>query len=141
VFHDVGARKRAEEELHAANAKLGAWVAELEKGEVLVRVEDNGVRLEARRWGPFWGAFIHAVRNAVDHGIEPTPADLRRALLPDGLSTADTVTEVSGRGLGMAALLGAPRALGGELGVDTRAGAGTTLRMTFPRAASPAPSA
>jgi diguanylate cyclase (GGDEF)-like protein len=30
VFHDVGARKRAEEELRVANAKLGAWVAELE---------------------------------------------------------------------------------------------------------------
>ena len=31
VFHDVGARKRAEEELRVANAKLGAWVAELER--------------------------------------------------------------------------------------------------------------
>jgi diguanylate cyclase (GGDEF)-like protein/PAS domain S-box-containing protein len=31
VFHDVGARKRAEEELRAANAKLNAWVAELER--------------------------------------------------------------------------------------------------------------
>jgi diguanylate cyclase (GGDEF)-like protein len=31
VFRDVGARKRAEEELQAANAKLGGWVAELER--------------------------------------------------------------------------------------------------------------
>jgi diguanylate cyclase (GGDEF)-like protein len=31
VFHDVGARRRAEEELRAANAKLGDWVAELER--------------------------------------------------------------------------------------------------------------
>jgi diguanylate cyclase (GGDEF)-like protein len=31
VFHDVGARKRAEEELRVANTKLGAWVAELER--------------------------------------------------------------------------------------------------------------
>jgi PAS fold/GAF domain len=31
VFRDVGARKRAEEQLQAANAKLGAWVAELER--------------------------------------------------------------------------------------------------------------
>lgn len=31
VFRDVGARKRAEEELQAANSKLAAWVAELER--------------------------------------------------------------------------------------------------------------
>jgi diguanylate cyclase (GGDEF)-like protein len=31
VFHDVGARKRAEEELRIANVKLGAWVSELQR--------------------------------------------------------------------------------------------------------------
>lgn len=31
VFHDVGARRRAEEELRAANAKLNDWVGELER--------------------------------------------------------------------------------------------------------------
>ena len=35
VFHDVGARKRAEEELRVANAKLGAWVAELERRAIV----------------------------------------------------------------------------------------------------------
>lgn len=31
LFHDIGARKRAEEELHAANSKLAGWVTELER--------------------------------------------------------------------------------------------------------------
>ncbi len=31
IFHDIGARKRAEEELRAANVKLAAWVTELER--------------------------------------------------------------------------------------------------------------
>jgi diguanylate cyclase (GGDEF)-like protein len=30
VFHDIGARKQAEEELRKANSKLGEWVSELE---------------------------------------------------------------------------------------------------------------
>jgi HAMP domain-containing protein/signal transduction histidine kinase len=42
----------------------------LGKGAVNVAVEPNGVRLDARGWAPFWSAFVHVVRNALDHGIE-----------------------------------------------------------------------
>lgn len=31
----------------------------------------NGVRLDARRWAPFWSSFVHLLRNSIDHGIEP----------------------------------------------------------------------
>lgn len=37
---------------------------------VEVEVDDQGVRLDPQRWAPFWAAFVHAVRNAIDHGIE-----------------------------------------------------------------------
>ncbi len=42
----------------------------LKKQEPAVVIEDNDVRLPADRWSGFWGAFIHLVRNALDHGIE-----------------------------------------------------------------------
>lgn len=42
----------------------------LGKGDVAVEIADHGVRLDATRFRPFWTAFSHAVRNAVDHGIE-----------------------------------------------------------------------
>ena len=35
--------------------------------EVIVQVDD--LRLESRRWDPLWTDLVHAVRNAVDHGI------------------------------------------------------------------------
>jgi two-component system chemotaxis sensor kinase CheA len=38
--------------------------------EITVGVDDRGPRLEPTRWSPFWAAFVHAVRNAIDHGIE-----------------------------------------------------------------------
>ncbi len=161
----------------------------LEKSEVRVEIDDRGVRLDARRWAAFWTNFVHAVRNAVDHGIEPAdvrlaagkPAegqialrtyeekdrivveiaddgkgidwaalaeraaklglsvasqeDLKRALFADGVSTAGSVTDVSGRGVGMGALLEGTRALGGEISVQSAAGRGTTLRFTFPASA------
>jgi two-component system, chemotaxis family, sensor kinase CheA len=156
----------------------------LGKEGVSVRVESNSVRLEPKRWSAFWQTFVHGVRNAIDHGIEPaserdgkpalgtltlrsyieanrvvieieddgrgvdwtkiadrarerglactTHQDLNAALFVGGLSTAAEVTEVSGRGIGMGALLAGTRALGGELDVLSVTGVGTTVRMKFP---------
>jgi two-component system chemotaxis sensor kinase CheA len=147
------------------------------------------MRLDHRRWAGFWAAFIHAVRNALDHGIEraeeratlgkrqagtlalrtfeekdrfvveisddgrgidwsriaerarsaglpaSTPSDLERALFVDGISTAASVTDVSGRGVGMGALLSATETLGGKLSIESARNKGTTMRFTFPPAA------
>ncbi|HKQ68602.1 MAG TPA: ATP-binding protein [Polyangiaceae bacterium] len=50
--------------------------------EIAARVEHDEVRLDGRHWAKFWGAFVHAVRNAVDHGIEP-PEHRRSAGKPE----------------------------------------------------------
>lgn len=44
----------------------------LGKGEIAVEQEAGRLRLPAETWAPFWSAFVHVVRNAVDHGIEST---------------------------------------------------------------------
>ncbi len=158
----------------------------LEK-EVKVQVDGQGLRIDPKHWGTFWNAFIHAMRNAVDHGLEATSdrvaqgkpalgniilrtsvrgdrfvveivddgrginwaelarkaaalglpattdADLRNALFRDGVSTAEYVTDLSGRGLGMGAIRSATAALGGVIEVETQPHTGTTLRMVFPK--------
>lgn len=38
---------------------------------VSVVVEPDGARVAPERWSSFWSAFVHVVRNAVDHGVEP----------------------------------------------------------------------
>jgi len=44
----------------------------LGKGEVTIVPEVTGdVRFDRQRLAPFWAAFTHAVRNALDHGLEP----------------------------------------------------------------------
>ncbi len=40
------------------------------KGSISVDVQDHQLRLDSRVWAPFWSAFVHVVRNAVDHGLE-----------------------------------------------------------------------
>jgi two-component system chemotaxis sensor kinase CheA len=63
-----------------------------------------------------------------------TEQDLVSALFWDGLSTAEGITEVSGRGVGMSAVREAARALGGTVSVASTPGAGTTIRFCFPLA-------
>ena len=40
------------------------------KTDVEVRIEPNELRFNSERFAPFWSAFIHVLRNTVDHGIE-----------------------------------------------------------------------
>ena len=54
----------------------------LGKPPLQIHVADNGVRLDPSRWGGFWAAWIHALTNTVDHGIEP-PAVRRAAGKPE----------------------------------------------------------
>jgi len=55
--------ERIGRQIHALNRRL-------RKGEVSVVSEHNRVRIDAESFSEFWSAFNHAVRNAVDHGLE-----------------------------------------------------------------------
>jgi HPt (histidine-containing phosphotransfer) domain-containing protein/two-component sensor histidine kinase len=155
---------------------------------VRVEIDDGGVRLDPRRWAPFWSTFVHAVRNAIDHGVEDagerkqsgkpetarvelssavengaltieirddgrgvdwervrgraiklglpdgTHDELVEALFADGLSTKDEITDLSGRGVGLAALRAAASLEGGNLTLVSEARRGTCLRFRFPLA-------
>jgi two-component system chemotaxis sensor kinase CheA len=50
----------------------------------------------------------------------------------EGLSTAAQVSQVSGRGVGLAAVRATVERLGGAVGVASQSGRGTTVRLTLP---------
>jgi chemotaxis protein histidine kinase CheA len=61
-----------------------------------------------------------------------TQHELIEALFTDGVSTKDTVTDASGRGVGLAALRAAARIEGGRVTIASRPHRGTSLRFEFP---------
>lgn len=63
-------REPAERRLTRISEQTKMLAKRLGKGDVVVVTESNNVRLDAERWAPFWGAFVHMIRNAIDHGIE-----------------------------------------------------------------------
>ena len=59
-------------------------------------------------------------------------AGLLQLLARPGLSTAETVTDLSGRGVGVDAVLSRVQALGGRLDLATAEGAGTAITIRLP---------
>jgi two-component system chemotaxis sensor kinase CheA len=110
--------------------------ARRERDRVLVEIADDGKGMDPaalRRAAVARGALDEASAAALDDR-----AALLLACLP-GVSTADEVTEVSGRGVGMDAVKRAVEALGGALDVESTPGAGTrwTLRLPLTLAVQP----
>jgi two-component system chemotaxis sensor kinase CheA len=94
---------------------------------VLIRIEDDGAGIDP-----------DAIRRkGVEKGmISPDAAladkDLYALILAPGFSTAQQVTDVSGRGVGMDVVKQAIDALRGTLEIDSRRGAGTTITLKLP---------
>jgi len=55
----------------------------LGKPPLEVHQEAHGIRLDTVRWNGFWAACVHALNNALDHGIE-APQVRREAGKPEG---------------------------------------------------------
>ncbi len=98
--------------------------------DVSVEVDGQGLLIDPKPWGTFWSAFIHVVRNAVDHGIESTEERLAQGKPARGVIVLRTwlredrfVVEIAddGRGINWAELarkatdLGLPAATEADL--------------------------
>ena len=97
--------------------------ARLNDDALLIEVSDDGRGID-------WPKVRERARGlGLPHA---TPANLTDALFAPGLSTADEVSETSGRGVGMSAILAECRALGGACTLHSEPGRGTRLTFTFP---------
>jgi len=88
-----------------------------------VEISDDGRGID-------WAKVAASARRA---GLPCTSAeDLTDAIFRDGVTTRESVSEISGRGVGMAAMRAACRALGGEVVISSDLGRGTTVRFCLP---------
>jgi two-component system, chemotaxis family, sensor kinase CheA len=106
----------------------------LERGnKAQVTIADDGKGLDKAR----------ILAKAIELGLViPENADrmsegeICRLILHPGFSTAEVVTELSGRGVGMDVVAAAVQRLGGAIDVQTTAGLGTRFILTIPLSAS-----
>ncbi len=115
-----------EPEVRALSGKPAAGTlglsAQRHEGKLVISVRDDGC-------GVNWDKLRDkAAARGLPH---QTRDDLIEALFSDGVSTKDTATDVSGRGVGLAALRQVVRDLGGSIEVETAAHQGTMFRFVL----------
>ncbi|WP_147124721.1 chemotaxis protein CheA [Shimia ponticola] len=96
-------------------------------GQVIVELSDDGAGIDR----------ASVQRKAETQGIigpnaRLSDAEIDALLFHPGLSTAKTVSDVSGRGVGMDVVRSAIHALGGRLMVESRPGQGTRFSIALP---------
>ena len=104
-------------------------IARHEGNHVLLLVSDDGKGLKAeaiKQKALEKGLVSKAELDAMD------PSDVMRLIFMSGFSTAETVTDVSGRGVGMDVVRTKIEALGGTLELDSTPGQGTRVRIRLP---------
>jgi two-component system chemotaxis sensor kinase CheA len=94
---------------------------------VVIEVADDGAGLDERR----------IVERAVERGLlaegaTPGPRELTRLLCRPGFSTAERVSDISGRGVGLDVVERTAAALRGSVEVESRPGEGATFRIRLP---------
>lgn len=105
----------------AGSVRLESRVREDGRFEVKISDDGRGIDLERLR------------ERAVALGIKPgQEASDVRLVFADGLSTAQEVSEIAGRGYGLSAVVQELERRGGRVSIDTEPGHGTSFRFSFP---------
>ena len=97
--------------------------------QVVIQISDDGRGLDRRK----------IVRRAIERSLI-TPheserlneAEILQLIFTPGLSTADEVTEISGRGVGMDVVKSTVESLKGKIQIRSEAGKGATFRLLVP---------
>ena len=129
VDHGLEAPDKREKQGKPRGGTIALTVSQTEGGKVKILIADNGAGIDPER----------VKKKAASLGIiteqDMEQLDDRDALslvLQSGVSTSPIITEISGRGLGLAIVQEKVEKLGGFLSLDTVLGRGTSFRLELP---------
>jgi chemosensory pili system protein ChpA (sensor histidine kinase/response regulator) len=132
VVHGV---ERPEERVARGKPEVGRIRLELhrEGAEVMVRVSDDGAGMNLQKIREKGLAL-----GLIQQGQTLSDEDAMQLILEPGFSTAGTITQQAGRGVGMDVVATEIKRLGGALHMESQPGAGTqfTIRLPFTLAIS-----
>jgi two-component system chemotaxis sensor kinase CheA len=120
-----------EERLAAGKPQTGTirLAAEHVNESIIVTIHDDGRGIDANRVRR--KAVERGMMDAASAAALPDSEALRLVFAP-GFSTAEQISQLSGRGVGMDVVRSAVERVGGRVDLESQAGAGTTVRVTLP---------
>jgi two-component system chemotaxis sensor kinase CheA len=99
-----------------------------ERSTVTIRVTDDGRGVDREKVL----ARARATGLVVASRTELSDDELVRLISRSGFSTAERVTDISGRGVGIDAVMNRVRSMGGAVEIRSKAGEGTTVTVRLP---------
>lgn len=121
--------EQADERIAAGKPAEGTLTlsAEHRSGRILIRIGDDGKGIDRER------VFAKAVeKGLISPDTVMSKEEIDLLIFAPGFSTAQTVTNVSGRGVGMDVVRQNVKDLGGRITIDSEPGKGTTFTLTLP---------
>jgi two-component system chemotaxis sensor kinase CheA len=101
--------------------------AEQRGARIIIRVRDDGRGIDRAR------VLAKAIeKGLVAPDVTPSDEEIDQLICAPGFSTADAVSNISGRGVGMDVVRSNVEALGGRIEITSEPGAGTTFTMILP---------
>lgn len=100
--------------------------AEHQGGNICIEVTDDGAGLNRER------ILAKAQSQGMAVSENMTDEEVGMLIFAPGFSTAEAVTDVSGRGVGMDVVKRNIQEMGGHVEIQTKQGAGTTIRILLP---------
>ena len=101
--------------------------ARRERSRVVIVVHDDGRGIDRRRV-----AIEARSRGLLPEDVEPSDQELLRIMSRPGFSTAEKVTNLSGRGVGLNVVEDTIRGVGGSVELRSEEGVGTTFLLELP---------
>lgn len=98
-------------------------------GTLKIVVEDDGRGISTAR---LVEKAVKVGSISKERALKMNESEMINLIFLDGVSTANEVTDVSGRGVGMSALLATVNSIGGTLEVKTALGKGTSIYISIP---------
>ncbi|MBK1823191.1 chemotaxis protein CheA [Burkholderia orbicola] len=95
-------------------------------GNIVIEVSDDGAGLNRER------ILAKAAKQGMQISENISDDEVWQLIFAPGFSTAETVTDVSGRGVGMDVVKRNIQSMGGHVEISSQAGRGTTTRIVLP---------
>jgi two-component system chemotaxis sensor kinase CheA len=129
IDHGIETRKRREERGKPPRGTIRIAIFPKSADKVEIVVSDDGAGIDVQK---VLAASVKLGLVSQQDGHEMDEQHTTRLIFKSGVSTSPMITEISGRGLGLAIVREKAEKVGGGVSVETQLGVGTTFRLILP---------
>ena len=120
--------EKTEDRLALGKAEMGTVIlkAEQKGSSIIISIIDDGAGLNRER------ILAKAQENGMSVDVDMPDSDVWKLIFEAGFSTAEAVTDVSGRGVGMDVVRRNLEAIGGRIEIESSQGEGSSFNIHLP---------